>query len=113
VNSVKLFVTATIVGGFGGFAGSALGNAFGQQGLFVGGFAGGALLAPDTAAIARWRRWIAPSRYWAVTAGAALGFLAAAAIAVNTLSSPVGPLVATTLTGLGAVAGARLGPDRG
>jgi hypothetical protein len=35
-------------------------------------------------------------------------FVVAATIAVNTLSSPVGPIIATTLTGLGALAGARL-----
>ena len=110
MNWFKLFVIATLMGGLGGFAGSVCGNAFGRQGLFVGGFVGGALLAPVTAAIARWRGWIEPSRYWAVTVGAALGFLAAAAIAVNTLSSPVGPVVASTLTGLGAIAGARFGP---
>jgi|SRR5688572_5659374 hypothetical protein len=102
-----LFVTATIFGGFGGFVGSVLGNGVGA--LFAGGFVGGVLMAPLTAVVAKGRGWIHASRFWPVTGGAALGFLAAATLAVNTLSSPVGPLVAATLTGLGAVAGARLG----
>lgn len=109
MKTLALFIAATIVGGFGGFIGSVLGGAFGRQGLFVGGFLGGILIAPLTAWIATWRRWIDVSRFWAVAGGAALGFVAAAMIAVNTLSSPVGPVMATTITGLGALAGARLG----
>jgi hypothetical protein len=37
--------------------------------------------------------------------GAALGFLASALVAVNTLSSPIGPILGTTLTGIGALIG--------
>ena len=106
---IALFMVASIVGGLGGFAGSVLGNAFGRTGLFAGGFIGGVLLAPLTAWTARSRQWIHPSQFWHVAAGAAIGFLAAATLAVNTLSSPIGPLVATTLTGLGALVGAQLG----
>jgi ABC-type protease/lipase transport system fused ATPase/permease subunit len=109
MNRVALFIAASVIGGLGGFLGSVLGNAFGREGLFAGGFIGGALLAPVTAWIARWRHWIEPSQFWPVVAGAGVGFLAAATLAVNTLSSPVGPLIATTLTGLGALAGAWMG----
>jgi hypothetical protein len=108
MNKLALFIVASVIGGLGGFLGSVLGNAFGREGLFVGGFVGGALLAPVTAWVARWRRWIEPSQFWPVAAGAGVGFLAAATLAVNTLSSPIGPLIATTLTGLGALAGARM-----
>ncbi len=108
MNKHALFIVASVIGGLGGFLGSVLGNAFGREGLFVGGFIGGALLAPVTAWVARWRRWIEPSQVWPVAAGAGVGFLAAATLAVNTLSSPIGPLIATTLTGLGALAGARM-----
>jgi hypothetical protein len=41
--------------------------------------------------------------------GAAAGFSLAAAIAVNTLGSPIGPILSTALVGVGAVLGARLG----
>jgi hypothetical protein len=108
-NWLALFVIASLLGGIGGFAGSVLGNAFGRSGLFAGGFVGGVLTAPLTGWIAAKRGWIEARRQWPVAAGAALGFLAAATLAINTLSSPVGPVIATTLTGLGALAGARLG----
>jgi hypothetical protein len=39
--------------------------------------------------------------------GAALGFIAAATVAVNTLSSPIGPVFSTALIGVGALVGAR------
>ena len=108
MKNAALFLIATILGGVGGIVGSVLGGAFGQTALFVGGFIGGVLIAPLTAWVARWRRWIDASRFWPVAIGAAAGFVVAATIAVNTLSSPVGPAIATIFTGLGAVAGARL-----
>ena len=107
MNKLALFITATLVGGFGGLVGSMLGNAF--DALFAGGFIGGVALSPLTGWIGVKRGWINAARFWPVTAGAAIGFLAAATLAINTLSSPVGPVLATTLTGLGALAGARLG----
>jgi hypothetical protein len=109
VNRFWLFITAILLGGFGGFLGSVLGSGIGKGALFAGGFIGGVAVAPLTAIVARKRRWIDHTRFWYVAAGAALGFIAAATIAVNTLSSPVGPVLATTLIGLGALAGARLG----
>ena len=51
---------------------------------------------------------IAAQQFTATTIGAMLGFLAAAGIAVNTLSSPIGPILSSGLTGLGALIGARL-----
>jgi hypothetical protein len=97
-----------VLGGIGGFAGSVIGAAFGKTGLFAGGFAGGVIIAPLSARVALWRRWIDPPQYWSTTAGAALGFVAAALVAINTLSSPVGPVLATTLTGIGALIGSKL-----
>jgi hypothetical protein len=58
------------------------------------------------AGVAAWRRWIPRERFWTAAAGAALGFLVAASIAINTLSSPIGPMISTLFIGLGAVAGA-------
>jgi hypothetical protein len=98
-----LFLVASLLGGLGGLVGSMVGGALDH--LFVGGFVGGVVIAPVTAGLARWRGWIAQSDFWPTTVGAALGFLAAAALAVNTLSSPVGPVVGTTLTGFGALLG--------
>jgi hypothetical protein len=107
MSRVALFVTATILGGVGGFIGSVLGGSLGRGALFAGGFIGGVAISPLTAWLAQRRRWIDSSRFWPVAVGSAVGFLAAATLAVNTLSSPVGPVLATTLTGLGALAGAR------
>jgi len=104
----RLFVLALVLGGAGGVVGSILGGAFGQRGLFIGGFVGGVLIAPVTAIVARWRGWIAARQVRATALGAALGFLLAATIAVNTLSSPVGPVLSTLLIGAGALVGATL-----
>ena len=103
---VLLFLTAMLLGGVGGFVGSVLGSAGGKRMLFVGGFVGGVLIAPLTARIAVWRGWIARDRAMWTAIGAAIGFILAATIAVNTLSSPIGPIVSTSLVGIGAVLGA-------
>ena len=103
----RLFVLACILGGLGGFVGSVVGGAFGKTGLFAGGVLGGILIAPLTARIAVWRQWLEPSRFRGTAIGAAIGFAAAAALAVSTLSSPVGPILSTLLIGTGAVIGAR------
>ena len=100
---LRFFLTMCALGGLGGFLGSAVGAAFSQRALFIGGFLGGVLIAPLAARIAVWRRWIPPARWARVTLGAALGFLAAATVAANTLSSPIGPILATSLTGIGAL----------
>jgi hypothetical protein len=107
MHRLGLFMSATLLGGVGGLAGSVLGAALGNQTLFIGGFLGGILIAPLTARLALWRQWITPDRYWPTAIGAALGFVAAATIAVNTLSSPVGPVLSTALTGVGALLGSR------
>ena len=103
----RLFVLAMVLGGTGGAVGSILGGAFGQRGVFIGGFVGGVLVAPVTATIARWRGWIGARQVRGTALGAAIGFLLAATIAVNTLSSPVGPVLSTLLIGIGALIGAR------
>lgn len=75
--------------------------------MFAGGVLGGLLAAITTGRIAAVRGWVAPSGWGRVAIGTAVGFLAAVAIAVNTLSSPVGPVLSTLLIGFGAVIGAR------
>lgn len=106
VKPVPLFIVASLLGGAGGAVGSILGNAAGRTGLFVGGVVGGILAAVAAAGIARWRRWIDPSRMWSTAVGGAVGFIAAALVATNTLASPVGPVLSTLLVGSGALLGA-------
>ena len=102
---IALFVLACLLGGFGGAAGSIVGHAFGKTGLWAGGIVGGLLMSIATAQIALGRRWITRPQLWPTTLGAAVGFLLAAAVAVNTLSSPIGPILSTLLIGLCAVVG--------
>jgi hypothetical protein len=101
-----LFVAACFLGGLGGLLGSIVGNTAGKTGLFVGGVVGGLVGAASVGPLARGRGWIPRTRMWSTAAGAALGFLAAAAIATRTLGSPIGPILSTSLIGFGALAGA-------
>jgi len=104
---VPLFITAMVLGGLGGAVGSILGNSMGKTGLFAGGVIGGVLMSFLSARIAVWRGWAPRERYWHTAFGAALGFIAAAGVAVSTLSNPIGPVLSTLLVGSGAVFGAR------
>lgn len=81
--------------------GSALGGGISRSALFVGGYAGGAWLAPLAAFAARWRRWIEPNQVVSVAIGCIVGFLVAATIATNStrMQSPVVPLASTVVTG--------------
>jgi hypothetical protein len=63
------------------------------------------------ARIALWRHWIVRSQFWPTALGAAVGFGVACAIAVNTLSSPIGPILSTLLIGAGAVLGSLRAPS--
>ena len=102
-----LFVVSCLFGGLGGALGSILGNAAGRTGLFVGGVVGGLVATALVGVFARWRRWIPADRAVSTGVGAAIGFLAAALIATQTLGSPVGPILSTGLVGVGALVGAR------
>ena len=103
----RLFILACVLGGVGAFVGSAIGGMFGNRALFVGAVIGGLLVAPLTARVALWRKWITPSQSLGTTIGAAIGFLVAAFVAVNTMGRAVGPVLSTALIGVGAVVGSR------
>jgi hypothetical protein len=103
---IFLFFTAIILSGGAAMGGSIAGNAAGKTGLWVGGIVGGLVGASLSSWLAAKLGWISNSQRARTTIGTAIGFLIAAAIAVNTLSSPVGPVASTVLAGLGAVIGA-------
>ena len=107
MNRAALFFVACALGGVGGAVGSVAGHAFGKGGVWTGGILGGLIASVLAARIALWRNWIVRSQSWSTTLGATIGFLAASAVAVNTLSSPIGPVLSTLLIGAGAVLGAR------
>ena len=97
-------------GGAGGVLGSMIGAAFGKTALFAGGVIGGVIATPIAVALAGRFGWIDRRAAKPAAIGATLGFLAAAAIAVNTLSSPVGPVLSTLLIPIGAWLGERRSP---
>jgi hypothetical protein len=107
-NEVRLFLLLVAAGGAGGLVGSIVGAAFGHKALFAGGLIGGLIASPFAVALAGRLRWIEPAEVTSTAIGSALGFVAAVAVAVNTLSSPVGPVLSTALIGAGGLAGRRL-----
>lgn len=111
MNRIALFFIACALGGAGGAVGSIVGHAFGKSGLWVGGILGGIIASMLVARIALWRHWIVRSQFRPTALGAVVGFLVACAVAVNTLSSPVGPVLSTLFIGGGAVLGSILAPS--
>ncbi len=105
---VYLFLVSSLLAGIGGAVGSIFGNGLGGKGLWIGGVLGGTFGAISAALVSRALGWILPTQVRATATGAAVGFLLAALIAVNTLSSPIGPVLSTSLVGIGALVGARL-----
>ena len=113
MKEVLLFVTTSMAAGFFAALGSMVGHAAGRTGLFVGGVIGGLFGVTIATRLAVWRRWIDRKDYFPATFGGEIGFLLAALIAVNSLSSPVGPVLSTFLTGIGALVGLRFSRRRG
>ena len=108
MQAVVVAIILIVTGGVGGFAGSVIGAAFGPNALFVGGILGGLVASPCAALLAARLGFLEPANVKGTALGAALGFLAAAAVAVNTLNSPVGPLLSPLLVGIGGLAGGKL-----
>ena len=105
MNRVLLFVTTMLAAGFFAAVGSMVGHLGGKTGLYVGGVLGGLFGVTIATRICVWRHWIDRKDFFPVTFGGEIGFLLAALIAVNTLSSPVGPVLSTLLVGVGALVG--------
>lgn len=101
-----ILVFVWLVSGAGAVGGSILGNAAGGKGLFAGALLGGTLAAAAAAWVAVRFGWIQRQRQRPAAIGAALGFLIAAPIAALNLHTPVVPVLACALTGVGALIGA-------
>lgn len=106
---MRAFLLFVAMGGLGGLLGSIAGGVFGRAGLFAGGVIGGLLMSPVSAWLAARLGWIPAAARPGATIGAAAGFVAAAGVAVNTLQSPIGPVLSPLLVGVGAIAGVRWG----
>jgi hypothetical protein len=107
VTSFALFALLILAGGVGAFAGSVLGNAFGHTALFAGALIGGAVACAAAAFLSATFKWIHAAERIPTAIGAVVGFLVAAGIAVNTLSSPIGPITSALLIGIGGLLGRR------
>jgi hypothetical protein len=94
-----LFLTTWLLGA----AGSMIGAAFGRLPLFTFALMGGAIGSIGAVRIAAWRGWIPSDLRPRVMVGAVIGFVLAAIIATQTLSSPIGPVASSLLIGVGAV----------
>ena len=77
--------------------------------LYVGGVIGGLVMSVVAARVGVWRGWARREHATRTALCAGAGFLLAALIAANTLSSPIGPVLSASLVGLGAVLGAGAG----
>lgn len=107
---VFLFFASTIVTGAFAAIGSMAGHFFGSHlAVMLGGIFGGLFGAIFSARIAVRLRWIAHDDFYPTTFGAEIGFLAAAIIAMKTLSSPIGPILSSLLIGVGALIGSLIG----
>ena len=92
-----------MLGSAGAVFGSMLGNALGDRALVIGACLGGIVGSSAAVLAATARGWVAPERRGRVILGAVAGFIVAALIATQTLSSPIGPVLSSLLIGLGAV----------
>lgn len=101
-----LFVLVTMLGGLGAALGSMLGNAAGPVGLRIGAVAGGAIAIALAVRLGVRAGLVPVTRVRHTILGALGGFALAIVVALNTLSSPVGPALSAALIGLGAVFGA-------
>jgi hypothetical protein len=104
----KVFILLMMAAGAFAVAGSALAAAVAHRALFAGGIAGGLIGCFVGACLARRLKWIPASATKFVAIGACVGFAAAAAIAMNTLHSPLGPILSSLLVGVGALIGTLL-----
>jgi fructose-specific phosphotransferase system IIC component len=103
----KVFALLVVTVGFCALVGSVIGAALTHRALFAGGYLGGLLGSYGAAWLARRLSLIPVGATKATAIGTAIGFLLAATIALNTLHSPVGPILSTLLIGVGGMVGSR------
>ena len=105
MKAAGVFIVLVIAAGMGAAVGSALGSLIAPRVLFVGGTIGGVTGSWLGAWLSARMNWIAERDTLAVALGATLGFACAVLIAVNTLHTPVRPMLSTLLVGVGGLAG--------
>lgn len=100
-----LFFAVTTAGILGTSLGALIGAAFGDLGFIGGGIAVGLLAVFVTIQLLARASVVAPNRRRPVTQGAFVGYLLFAVVAVATMATMIGPIVAVLLIGAGAVMG--------
>jgi hypothetical protein len=108
MKSAGVFIVLVIAAGMGAAIGSALGSLIAHQVLFGGGAIGGLFGSWLGAWISTRVNWIPQRETMAVALGASVGFACGVLIAVNTLHTPIGPILSTLLVGVGGLVGRRL-----
>jgi hypothetical protein len=109
---LALFTAVTIAGILGTALGALPGGAtFGDLGFIGGGIAVGLLAVFATVQLLARASVVAPNRRRPVTQGAVVGYLLFAVVAVATLVTMIGPIVAVLLIGAGAVMGDHFAAD--
>jgi hypothetical protein len=109
VKLASAFVAVWLLTGAGAVAGSIAGAAAGKTALFAGAVIGGGVAAAASAWFAVRAGWLHRTAQRNAMLGAIAGFAVAAPIAAMNLHTPVIPVLATGLAGLGAVAGGAVG----
>src|SRR6516162_7626564 len=109
MKATGVFIALVIAAGIGAAVGSAVGSLITHRVLFVGGTVGGLVGICLGAWLSARMNWIPRHGTAAVAAGAIVGFGCAVLITVNTLHTPVGPMLSTLLVGVGGLVGRHLG----
>lgn len=108
---MRIFFLTALLGGFGAAAGSMIGERFDTKGLYAGAVLGGIVAVAFAVWLAVRLAWIERRNFRPALWGGEIGFLVAAPVAVQMLSSPIGPILSTVLIGAGALVGSRV--DKG
>ncbi|HEU0298830.1 MAG TPA: hypothetical protein VFR37_05230, partial [Longimicrobium sp.] len=107
IRGARLVLLAWGCAGAGAVVGSIPGNAFGERGLFAGAVAGGVVGTVGAVRLGARLRLLPRDLARGAAIGGLIGFAAAAYLAVQNLHTPVIPILASSLPGLGALLGAR------
>ena len=104
-NNLLLFFAFMALCGISIFLCFVIGGYFGKEGLLLGAMFGGAMGILLTLYLARKMRYILPFQTPTTFAGAAIGFVLASLVAVNSLADPLLPVLSIALIGVGGVFG--------
>ena len=101
----RLFILSWALAGLGAVMGSILGNAAGKPGLFAGACAGGVAALGAAVGLGSKFAWLGAHDRFGAFVGGLVGFAVAVPIAVTNLHTPVTPVLACGLAGVGLLLG--------